>query len=88
MKSVGDNKALEMDPDNEKKAKTVAEYIYTIRCKAAHYRFKHSDISNKEMLIESMEHLLALIKTIFEKMNTYIIEINESENLWTKLKFS
>lgn len=64
----------------------VADYIYSTRCKIAHFKYGQEEIEDKNSLLESNILLSEVVKTVFQKIDERIIQINEDINLWQKFE--
>ena len=75
-----------MDKDGKENVdvySVVSIYVYNIRCRIAHYSYKHSSISSEFNWGEFLIYLSNIILHIYIKMNNIIVELCEKNNDWT-----
>lgn len=69
----------------ENKMKKVAEYIYSTRCKIAHYKYGQVKLDDDDTLNESNVILCKMVKEVYQKIDEKIVKLNENLKSWEKL---
>ena len=72
---------------SENKVQTVCDYIYSTRCKIAHYKYGQEEILDSNTLRESIIILCKLVKSIFEKLDDVLMEINTELEIFREIEF-
>lgn len=71
--------------NDENKMKKVAEYIYTTRCKIAHYKYGQVKLYDEETLYESNVILCKMVKEVYQEIDEEIVKLNEKLRSWEEL---
>lgn len=72
---------------SENKVQTVCDYIYSTRCKIAHYKYGQEEIFDSGTLQESIIILCKLVKSVFEKLDDVLMEINTELGVFSEIEF-
>ena len=75
------------DTTSENKEQTVCNYIYNTRCKIAHYKYGQEEILDSDTLQESIIILSKLVKSVFEKLDDVLMEINTEIGIFREIEF-
>lgn len=72
---------------SKNKVQTVCDYIYGTRCKIAHYKYGQEEISDVGTMHESNVILCKLVKSIFEKLDDVLLNINIELGVFHEIEF-
>ena len=72
---------------SENKVQTVCDYIYSTRCKIAHYKYGQEEIFDSGALQECIIILCKLVKSVFEKLDDVLMEINTELGVFSEIEF-
>lgn len=62
-----------------------SSYIYKLRCRIAHFSYKHEIISSTYNWYELLEYFSTIVLNIYKNLNDTIIDLCESNNDWTPI---
>lgn len=82
-----DKNVRHRETTSENKVQTVCDYIYSTRCKIAHYKYGQEEIFDSGTLQESIIILCKLVKSVFEKLDDVLMEINTELGVFSEIEF-
>ena len=65
----------------------LAKYIYRHRCQIAHFKYRQEKIIDETTLAESIERFAELILSMYIKLDSDIIRVNEHFHTWTEITY-